>query len=146
MSKVNAYKQQLAGQTFGSPSRYTAQIIYDACYYADNYKDIGDKIPSIAGLSRYLKITRDTLYRWAKDDKKQDFKNIMDSILSEQEASLLNNGLDGTFNPHITKLVLSKHGYGDNSNNNKGISITINRDCTHVESDNESIIIDHDEG
>jgi hypothetical protein len=26
---------------------------------------------------------------------------------------LLNNGLDGTFNPPITKMMLSKHGYSD---------------------------------
>ena len=97
----------------GRPSKYTDQTVSEALYYVDNYKEFGDKIPSIAGLSLHLGISKETAYEWGRGDKKPDFSDMLTKLLSKQEQILLNSGLDGTFNSTITKLVLSKHNYSD---------------------------------
>lgn len=67
------------------------------------------KIPTKGGLARYLGVSRDTLYEWAKIHP--DFSDIMEYLGSEQEDRLINNGLSGAYNPTIAKLLLAKHGY-----------------------------------
>ena len=52
-----------------------------------------------------------TLYNWA--DNNDDFLHILAELNTEQEFTLLNNGLTGEFNTAITKLVLTKHDYSD---------------------------------
>ncbi len=81
------------------------------------------KFPSIAGLAVYLKIARSTIYEWTKIYP--EFSDIIERLLAEQEAALLENGLDGTFNATIVKVVLTKHGYKDQADlttNNKDIT------------------------
>ena len=73
----------------------------------------------------------------------KEFSDALSMIHTSQEAGLLNNGLTGKFNAHITKLVLSKHGYNDNQDN-QGISITINRNNTEITKDKQTLTIEHD--
>jgi hypothetical protein len=49
---------------------------------------------------------------WAKD-KNKEFSYILDRCMQVQAKTLVNNGLNNTFNSAITKLVLGKHGYHD---------------------------------
>ena len=65
--------------------------------------------------------------------------------MDNQGRTLLNNGLDGTFNPTIAKLVLSKHGYTDSpSNTGTSVNVTINRGSVQVETQGQTIDIETD--
>ena len=109
----------------GRPTDYSEEIVVKAKAYLDSCVDeeiekgteqkpiyqVKVKLPSIAGLALHLGIARSTVYEWKKEHKA--FSDILDDILSQQEKVLLENGLSGTYNPTITKLVLGKHGYTD---------------------------------
>lgn len=97
----------------GRPTDYCPEIVEKAWEYANGgWIAAGDKVPSVAGLACDLGINRDTCTEWAKDPNKE-FSGILKAIAQKQERELLNKGLDGTFNPPITKMMLSKHGYSD---------------------------------
>lgn len=66
-------------------------------------------LPTIEGLAIKLEVNRDTLYDWAKKDK--DFSDILKDLMQLQAEKLIQNVLVGRYNPLITKLLLSKHGY-----------------------------------
>ena len=97
----------------GRPTDYNEETIPKTLYYLENYKEYGDVIPSVAGLSVVLDVARNTIYDWASQDDKKEFSNILAKILSTQEKVLMNNGLNNTFNSNIVKLALGKHGYSD---------------------------------
>lgn len=98
----------------GRPSEYTPELVEKARDYIDGgWEDLGDAIPSVAGLAVHLKKGRDTLHRWAKEDGKEEFSDMLAEMLAKQENILLSKGLTNEHNPTITKLVLSKHGYSD---------------------------------
>ena len=70
------------------------------------------KIPSVHGLAVKLKVSRETCYAWGNDPEKAEFSDILAEIKEKQGERLVNNGLAGTYNPTIAKLLLSsKHGY-----------------------------------
>lgn len=76
------------------------------------------KIPSIEGLSLYLKVSRASVYNWADAGSKEDateeqivFLDTYEEIMSERAERLQNGGLYNKFNPTITKLLLSSVGY-----------------------------------
>lgn len=69
------------------------------------------KVPTIEGLARYLKIHRDTVYQWEKEN--EEFSDILEELRSEQADRLLNMGLSGDYNSTIAKVLLTKHGYSD---------------------------------
>ena len=95
----------------GRPTKYTDELVKKAKAYITDYAIYGDVIPSIAGLSSYLKVNRSSLYEW--ESLYKDFSDILRAIKAEQEKVLINKGLIGDFNSAITKLVLGKHGYHD---------------------------------
>jgi hypothetical protein len=101
----------------GRPEDYCPEIVEKAWAYANGgWITAGDKVPSIAGLACEIGIHRDTCHDWAKDHNKE-FSDVLKTIAQKQERELLNNGLAGTFNPPITKMMLSKHGYSDATKN-----------------------------
>lgn len=67
------------------------------------------KIPTIEGLAVHLKIARSTIYEWK--DTYSEFSDIIEELQATQAERLLNNGLSGTYNPTIAKVLLTKHGY-----------------------------------
>lgn len=97
----------------GRPTKYCDEIIDKTVDYLQNYESQGDVIPQIAGLAVYLGISRDTIYEWSKDDTKPEFSDIISQICAMQEKVTLNGSIMGEFNPTISKLLLSKHGYSD---------------------------------
>ena len=98
----------------GAPTKCTPALIKKAEDYLENYKEkYKDNIPSVVGLAIVLKVRRETLHVWAKDETKPEISNILKAVFEKQENVLINNGLDNTFNSSITKLVLGKHGYHD---------------------------------
>lgn len=70
-------------------------------------------LPSIEGLAVYLDINKDTVYEWCKDNK--EFSDVIQQVRDLQATRLINNGLAGTYNATITKLILGKHGYRESS-------------------------------
>lgn len=97
----------------GRPTDYGQEILDKTKYYLENYLLVGDVIPSVAGLSHYIKIARSTIYDWAGQENKKEFSDMLDEILSDQERTLINKGLKGDFSPVIAKLMMGKHGYSD---------------------------------
>ncbi len=67
------------------------------------------KIPTIEGLANYLDVARSTIYEWK--EKHKEFSDIIERLQQEQAERLINNGLAGTYNPTIAKVLLTKHGY-----------------------------------
>mgnify|MGYP002640104910 CR=1 FL=1 len=99
------------------PWNYNPVMQLKADHYVTHYADQGDAIPSLAGLAVYLGVGKTTLHRWATDDMGGEFACTIDAMQCKQEQILLNCGLDGSFNAGITKVLLSRHGYRDNPNN-----------------------------
>lgn len=98
----------------GRPTDYNDEVLEIANAYLENFNtEHNHIIPSVVGLAKVLKKSRECLYNWAKEEDKQEFSDILRKINSDQEFELVNQGLSGGFNPAITKLVLGKHGYSE---------------------------------
>ena len=95
------------------PTKYNDQTVPMTAKYLLEYEGLGDMIPSIAGLSVFLKVSRDTIHEWRKEEGKEEFSDMLDELLSEQERILFAKGLNNEFNATIVKLALCKHGYSD---------------------------------
>lgn len=102
----------------GRPTEYSQEIIEKTLEYLSNCgvftepdtgKIILVNLPSIEGLAYEIKVSKNTLYEWEK--KHTEFQDVMDELRAKQAQFLINNGLSGAFNPTITKVILTKHGY-----------------------------------
>ena len=94
----------------GRPSQLEETLVKAREYLLEGkWQELGDVIPSVAGLACYSAKGRNNIYEYAKQSI--EFKNILEGITALQENILLNNGLKGTFNATIAKLVMGKHGY-----------------------------------
>jgi hypothetical protein len=69
------------------------------------------KLPSIEGLANFLDIDYSTVYEWKKTYP--EFSYIVDKVKFAQFEKLVDNGLAGSYNASIAKLILSKHGYSE---------------------------------
>ncbi|MGD9381206.1 MAG: DNA-packaging protein [Candidatus Thorarchaeota archaeon] len=104
----------------GRPTKYNKDILAKSREYLTNYSDLGDPVPTIAGLACELNVSRGTLYDWAAEEEKEEFSDILEAIMAKQERVLAGKGLTGDFNPNITKMMLTKHGYSDKQDVNLG--------------------------
>ncbi|MEY0282157.1 DNA-packaging protein [Providencia rettgeri] len=95
----------------GRPSKFAESLIKAKEYLMGGYETVGDVIPSVAGLACYLGVSRKTVYEWVKEST--DLSDTLEGILAMQENKLINKGLNGDFNPTITKLMLANHGYSE---------------------------------
>ena len=68
----------------GRPTKLTKQLIKQVQEYADGaYENLGHVIPSIAGLSEYVSVARETLQVWKKEKGtplKIEFSNILAQV------------------------------------------------------------------
>lgn len=98
----------------GRPSGYSQEKLDLArAYLNGGWIEEGDTVPQVAGLAIAMGISRETVYAWAADEDKQEFSDILTRVRALQERGLVNRGLSGEFNPAITKMMLTKHGYSD---------------------------------
>ena len=67
------------------------------------------KIPTIEGLAVYLGVSKQSVYVWR--NKYPEFDEVVEKLLAVQADLLINNGLSGDYNPTISKVLLTKHGY-----------------------------------
>ena len=96
----------------GRPSKYTPELLDKAnAYLEEVYIDRGDVVPSIAGLARYLDVSRETLRLWQHEH--EEFFAICKRLMAEQERLLLAGALTNEFNSTISRLMLTKHGYSE---------------------------------
>jgi len=101
----------------GRPSDYTPEIVKKAWAYVNGgWEEVGDPVPSVAGLACEINLSRETLRLWAKNED-NEFFGILNKIAQEQERNLVRGGLGGEFNAAITKMMMTKHGYSDKIEN-----------------------------
>jgi hypothetical protein len=84
------------------------------------------KIPTIEGLANVLEIHKDTIYEWEKIYP--EFSDVIIKLRQEQANRLILGGLSGTYNPIISKVLLTKHGYReglDTTTNDKDLPMPI---------------------
>ena len=106
-SKKKAVKTKKANPV-GRPSTYRKKFCNINGYLRDCEKRL--KLPSIVGYAGYLGVTSNRLHEWGK--KHPEFRYSLDILLDIQHELLLSNGLTGTYNASIAKLILSNnHGY-----------------------------------
>ena len=67
------------------------------------------QLPTLEGLAEHLNVPRSAIDRWRKDYPQ--FNAVCERVLNAQAVKLINGGLSGAYNPTITKVLLSKHGY-----------------------------------
>jgi len=95
----------------GRPSKYNEDTQAKADWYLANYTELGDKVPTAAGLAVYLEVGKNSLYAWAKQH--DDFSTTLEKLNAIQEYRLTQGGLGNDYNPTITKLMLANHGYSE---------------------------------
>lgn len=100
--------------TAGRPTKYNQKLIETARDYIITYDaKYEHAIPSIAGLSLVLNISRETIHAWDREGDKVEFSDILRQLSAKQEQILISKGLKNEFNSNIVKLALGKHGYHD---------------------------------
>lgn len=95
------------------PTEYSDEVLDKARNYLENFEELGDVVPTVAGMACEIGVSRETLYAWSKDESKPEFSDIFMQVSEYQERKLVNGGLAGGFNPAVTKMMLTKHGYSD---------------------------------
>ena len=109
---MGAENKAVARDAGGRPTDLDDELIKRAMIYlCDGFKEVGEVVPTVAGLACFLGKNRSTMYEWSK--RSVEFSDILDGIAVTQENILVNNGLTGAFNAPVTKMMLTKHGYSD---------------------------------
>lgn len=116
----------------GRPTKLDDAMLEKAHAYVTQTSVMGVHVllPTIEGLALELDLDRDTIYAWEtvpelaeeptdadveKRDLRTQFSYIVRRLRLSQAQKLLQNSLVGRYNPIITKLLLSKHGYVEKS-------------------------------
>lgn len=89
--------------------KYTPELVEKAKLYVKEWKDNGDAMPSAERFCLYLGVSRASLFSWA--NKYPEFAAIMEEMNLTQIVTVLNGSLKNELNSHIAKLILSVHGY-----------------------------------
>lgn len=105
----------------GRPTLLNEAMLEKAEHYmVEGYTEIGNIVPSVAGLCCYLGISKSTAYEWAstsdKDQIRKRFSDTLEAIQTKQEMLLINGGLSQVYSGTITKLMLANHGYSEKLN------------------------------
>ncbi len=97
----------------GRPTKYNDKILKKAQNYLDTYKE-SMPVPTVVGLAKACEVATNTVYNWVKNGHAcEKFLRIFTRVEQDQHEELIKHGLLGTFNPAITKMMLTKHGYSD---------------------------------
>lgn len=95
------------------PTKYSPELLDKAAEYISNYSNYEHAFPSDIGLADVLGIGTTTLYRWAEEEGKEAFRDILDAINRKQQIVAWQKGLTNEYNANLVKLLLGKHGYHD---------------------------------
>lgn len=100
----------------GRPCELNEQVIECAWMYLQGgWREQGNAVPSVAGLAFALGRSRNAVYEWAKEN--DELNDILESIATAQEMLLIDGTLLGDFNAPFAKLLMTKHGYTDKTEN-----------------------------
>lgn len=104
----------------GRPTKLTPELIGIAINYLADTSVMGVHalLPTIEGLALRLDISRDTLYSWERENR--EFSYIISQLRQAQAEKIIQNAMIGRYNPNISKLLLSKHGYIEQSDVTSG--------------------------
>ena len=111
----------------GRPTKYENEVTLKKTeeYILNGFLQAGDVIPTKEGLSEYLGVACSTIELWA--EKHEEFSGSFRALVKKQSRILQNMGLLGTFNPTITKLLLSaNHGMNEKTEVEKSGSVDSN--------------------
>jgi hypothetical protein len=100
----------------GRPTKYTDELLTVCRHYLENYNTDeydNDLFPSIEGMSLAVGVARQTLHVWAKEEDKEEFSYIYETLMSKQAKNIFSGAMGNTYNSTISKLMLTKHGYSD---------------------------------
>lgn len=92
----------------GRPTKLTDELKERMVAYL---ADCPNQVPSVVGMLKHLDVARSAFYRWREHDKFID--DFIETVSVHQEVTLIDKGLDGSFNPAIAKMLLTRHGYAD---------------------------------
>lgn len=104
------------------PTSYSEEVVELANEYLSYFYNKDERpegfdqvVPTVVGLCLHINRGSTTVYNWENDDdpKKQPFRDILKKVQEIQHVKLVNGGLAGGFNPAVTKMMLTKHGYSD---------------------------------
>lgn len=104
----------------GRPTKLTPELVDKAHEYLAETSVMGVHalLPTIEGLALLLKINRETLRMWEQEN--EEFSGILGELRQAQAQKIIQNVLIGRYNPLISKLLLSKHGYIEQSDVTSG--------------------------
>lgn len=94
----------------GRPTLYDPEMCNKVDEYIDKCigKDVEEKrLPTKAGFALYLDVSKRVIADWS--EKYPDFLQSLSKLMTTQEDALMNNGLNGTYNSTIAKLILSSN-------------------------------------
>lgn len=101
-------KGEKIGNKLGRPTNYTNDFCVLAKKYTKEFQK-DEPIPTIAGLACFIGVPRQKIYEYR--DKYEEFRDIVENILSLQEKLLVAGSLTNKLNSKISALILAKHGY-----------------------------------
>lgn len=82
-------------------------------------RECPDELPAIPGFAVFVGVCEKTIHNWG--DKNPGFLLALNELHAAQHQKLLNNGLLGSYNSTIAKLILSSnHGYKERSDQTSG--------------------------
>lgn len=88
----------------GRPSEYTPEIIKELNKYLTEAIPQNMKIPTVEGIALKLKISKNTLYEWAK--KHPEFQDALDELKMRQKEALIEIGVFGGKEINATIVAL----------------------------------------
>lgn len=89
--------------------KYTPELVEKAAGYLGQFNYEGDVVPTHERLCLYLKVSRASIYSWAKQFP--EFAAILEEINLTQTAKIINGSLKNELNANISKLMLGSQGY-----------------------------------
>lgn len=109
------YSKAMAKHAGGRPTKLTPELMEKANKYLADTDALGPValLPTVERLCLILDISRDTYYSWT--DSSPEFSDIARRLSLSSADKLQQNSLAGRWNPLISKLLLSKHGYVEKS-------------------------------
>lgn len=97
----------------GRPTSWSKELEEKAWEYAGGaWREEGHAVPMVVGLCAFIERSSSVVYEWEKHEDKQ-FMDILKAIKDAQLLELFNKSLKGDYNPTMSKLMLTKHGYSD---------------------------------
>jgi len=102
----------VSARRVGRPTKYNQAIQDKAEEYLSSYLKLGELVPTVVGLAIHMDVATNTVYNWATEEK-PNFLRIFTRVEQLQHRGLVNGGLSGEYNPAITKMMLTHHGYSD---------------------------------